>query len=258
MPTLAVTVSVRFSSDRRDERFCQSFRDRRCILRVADCVQQHRTGRRRSRDVVDGDVRLRGARHDVVAAQRLAKCCATSRNNSSPATRPSAVIDASEVVEVDVQHGELVLVAVGRLDRFLRYARNRAARQTRQCVVIGDLCDALFDVRPLLAQRERELPDLVRVERLLQVEQLVGRRDAAPDLHGGDIRVRRADHDLDLRVDLADPLGGPGAVGARRHAHVEERDRDRGSRVAGFANRRTAASAPLQTIGSNVPPPADR
>ncbi len=62
----------------------------------------------------------------------------------------------------------------------------------------------------------------MRVKRLLQVEQLVRRRDASANLGGIHVRVGRADDDLNLLVHLTDLPGRPDTVRARRHAHVEE------------------------------------
>src|SRR5687767_14672582 len=75
------------------------------------------------------------------------------------------------------------------------------------------------------------------MKRLLQIEQLVRRRDAPADLGRIDVGIRGAHHDLDQRIDLAYALRGPGSVWTRGHAHVEECDRNRLTHRARLADR---------------------
>ena len=58
----------------------------------------------------------------------------------------------------------------------------RAVWQSRESVLLRQLGDAAIGARPLLAQRQRQLPHLVGMKRLLQVEELVGRRDSPADV----------------------------------------------------------------------------
>jgi hypothetical protein len=96
--------------------------------------------------------------------------------------------------------------------------------QPCQRIDIVDLGGAAIGAPALVAECTRELPHFIRMKRLLQVEELVVRRRAFADVLGIDVRIRRADDDLDQRVELTDLFGGPGTIGARRHAHVEEHD----------------------------------
>ena len=109
--------------------------------------------------------------------------------------------------------------------------------------------------RHLLLKRDGELPDFVRMKRLLQVGQLVLRRRHAADLARIDVRVGGADDDLDRRVQLADLGRGPRPVGSGRHAHVEEHDRERLVARQALLDRRhrrlrTVAEHRLETRGA--------
>jgi hypothetical protein len=97
----------------------------------------------------------------------------------------------------------------------------------------GDGGLELVDVRahlarelPLGGQRVGALHDLERVERLLQDEQRLARPEPGAQVAPRVVGVRRADHDLEIGVDLPEPLDGLEAVPAGRHAHVDERERE--------------------------------
>ncbi len=103
-------------------------------------------------------------------------------------------------------------------------------------IEVLDLRESKFLVRPLLAERQRHLPDFVRMKGLLQVEQLVLGRNPAADFQRIDVRIGGADDDLDLRVDLADSARRPGSVWTGWHAHVEKDDGERTPRATGLAH----------------------
>ena len=81
--------------------------------------------------------------------------------------------------------------------------------------------------RPLRGQRVGELHDLDRVERLLQDQQRIAMRRGVRTCRSTNIGVRRADHDLELRIDAPQLLDRLEPVPAGRHAHVDERERKR-------------------------------
>ena len=178
------------------------------------------------------------SRHHVVAPQRLADLSRNEPKQLVACDEAQRVVDSAEVVEVDVQHGQLVLVVPGLVHSLLE-VRDEAgsAGQARQQIEIGHLGGAARGSGAFLAECQRELPYFVGMKRLLQVEQLVGRRDAPADLGRVDVGVCSADDDLDQRVDLTDALRGPRAVGPGRHPHVEEGHGDRLARGARLAHR---------------------
>ncbi|MCX5650006.1 MAG: hypothetical protein NTU45_01240 [Planctomycetota bacterium] len=81
--------------------------------------------------------------------------------------------------------------------------------------------------RALLHERAHDLPRFGRVDGLAQQQELRGSpeflRDAGPRIRGALGR----DHDLELGIDLPEPLDRLDAVPAARHAHVDDRDRVR-------------------------------
>ena len=81
--------------------------------------------------------------------------------------------------------------------------------------------------RPLRRERVGALHHLDRVERLLDDEQPVALAEARADLAPAIVRVRRAHDDLERRIDRVQPLDRLEPVDPRRHAHVDERDRER-------------------------------
>ena len=191
--------------------------------------------------------RVRRARDLVVSAEDLAE---TQRGPADQLVADDVaehVVDATEVVEVHVQHGQCMPVVPGGGHRLVESLQEaRAIRQAGQAVDFREFLDATVGVRALLAEREGHLADLVRMKRLLQVEELVGGRHATAEFRRIDVRVGGADDDLDLRIDLADALGGPRTVRPRGHAHVEERDGEGpsgGSRLAHGRHRSFGASA---------------
>ena len=76
------------------------------------------------------------------------------------------------------------------------------------------------------------------MKRLLQVGQLVLWRHEAADLTRINVRIGRADYDLDRRVELTDLRRGPDAVGSGWHAHVQEHEREGLSALQALAYRR--------------------
>ncbi len=78
---------------------------------------------------------------------------------------------------------------------------------------------------PAPLQRVRELPHLDGIEGLLEYQHAVGVSEGAHHILGAVVGVRRADHDADIGVALEQPHRGLDAVDARRHAHVDERER---------------------------------
>jgi hypothetical protein len=100
-------------------------------------------------------------------------------------------------------------------------ARLLPIRQAGQGIEVGQLDDAVFGA-PLARQRNRHLPDLVRMKRLLQIREFLLGRHHAADLARIDVRIGGADDDLDGRIQLANARRGPYPVRARRHAHVEK------------------------------------
>ena len=103
----------------------------------------------------------------------------------------------------------------------------------------------------LFTECQRQLAHFVGMKRLLQVEQLVGRRDSCADIGWVHVGVGSADDDLHLLVNLADPLCCPDAVGTGRHAHVEERHGKRALPGAGFTNRGYGRFRPVAVVASN-------
>ncbi len=127
-------------------------------------------------------------------------CRATSRSSSSPATSPSVSLTRRKLSRSTCSTASLCPLAAASCTASLRCAmkRVRLGRPVSRSNV-GELRRALLGARALLAERERELAHFVRMKRLLQVEQLVRRRDAPADLCRVDVGIRRADHDLDQR-----------------------------------------------------------
>ena len=234
-------------------------------LRVADATQQDRelvaTG---PRDVVAGDRGGRQASEHLVAVHHRSQPLGGAPKQPVASGVPECFVDAPETVEIHAQQRRRLAGAPRFLDDQPQVSQeSSAARETGESIEVLGVVETLLCLGTSLAQRDCELADLVRVERLLQVEELVRRRDATADLRRVEVRVGRADDDLDLRVDLADPLRGPGPVPAGRHAHVEEHD---GERPAGRAclahgrDRLVCAAAVLGTEpgGRPRPDPRDR
>ena len=189
-------------------------------------------------------------RHGVVAAQQFAQALRSAADQVVAGRVAERLVDAAEIVEVDAQQRDRRTVAAG-VFHHLPQARQEPAAAAEP----GEAVDILARVEPLLraralgAERVRQLPHFVRVERLLQVEQLVGRRHALRDHRGIDVGVGRADHDLGLWVQLADALGRPGAIRAGRHAHVEKHDGVRPTDGARRAYRRDRSLGPVAVFG---------
>jgi hypothetical protein len=99
----------------------------------------------------------------------------------------------------------------------------------------GALRDELFEIRelelrlpreiPFFGERRGELQGLDVVEGFLEDHEFVGLAEFLAHLIPRVIRVRGADDDLDLGIDLPDARGGFDAVPARRHPDVHERHR---------------------------------
>ncbi len=126
-------------------------------------------------------------------------------------------------------------------------------REPGERVEIGELHDPMLGA-PFARQRYRHLPNFMRMKGLLQIGKLLLRRNDRSHLSRVHIRIRRAQHDLDGGVQLADARRGPHAVGTRRHPHVEEghcKGVICGDRVAHRGDRRFRALAGLFT-GANA------
>ena len=135
------------------------------------------------------------------------------------------VVDAPEVVEVQAHHRHSFASRLRRPHSLLEPLDEAAAgRQAGDTVGVAALGRTPVTRRPAFAERGSHLPDLVRMERLVQVEQAVGRGHATRDVLGIHVRICGADDNVDLWIDLADALRRPQAVRPGRHAHVQEHD----------------------------------
>ena len=174
----------------------------------------------------------------VVASQDLAEPLRHAPEQVVADDVSQHVVHAPEVVEVHEQHGQSMAVCLRGLYRLLEAVEEAGAvRQPCESVLLRQFGDAAIGARPLFAQCQRQLPYFVGMKRLLQVEELVGRRDSPADVGRVHVGVGGADDDLHLLVDLADLLCRPDAVGTGRHAHVEECHGEGSFRSAGFPNR---------------------
>ncbi len=160
------------------------------------------------------------------------------------------VVDDLETVEVDHRHREAIAVA----DMLGERAHERqAVRRVGERIMVGhmgglgfiggelelllleqlDLLGQRLARRgelavdlPAMPQRARGLDHFLGLERLGDVEDLVGRARGAADVERREVRIAGDDHQVDLGIEPADALGGLLAVDARRHAHVDEGDRE--------------------------------
>ncbi len=109
---------------------------------------------------------------------------------------------------------------------------------------LGTVPDALFeDVicmpqrevgMPFAAQGRGQLATLHGMKRFLEKEDAVCRRDLAAEIFRILAHGAGHDDDIDVRIDLADQLRGPDAVNPRRHANIEEHDRERAACIDRF------------------------
>ncbi len=76
--------------------------------------------------------------------------------------------------------------------------------------------------KPLGSEGDRHLLDHHRVERLLQIQQMIGHSDPLENVLDLVVGVRRAEHDFHVRRRLPDLLRGHDAVPAGRHPDIHE------------------------------------
>ena len=208
--------------------------DRRLL---AGCIEQHAefvaTQTRDDRPL--GRLRVEDAAH--FADQRVA--CEVAQR----------VVDDLEPVEIEhrgrEQAGPLGAITqraqegepVGRIgQRIVRRHMDRAAFVRSEfgalLLELDDLGRELLPRRsqfaidlPAMRQRGRGLDDLRHFERLGDVEDLVRRPCDLADLDRRKVGKAGDDAQVDLGIERADAARGFTAVDARRHAHVDERDR---------------------------------
>ena len=223
----------------------QAGRDRSGVLRIANRVQQDDELVAAEPRDLESSGGLRGRPGDlVVAPQDLAEPLRHAPEQVVADDVSEHVVHAPEVVEVHVQHRERMAVRLRGLHRLLQAVEEAGAvRQPGESVLLRQFRDAAIGARALFAECQRQLPHFVGMKRLLQVEELVGRRDSLADVGWVHVGVGGADDDLHLLVDLADPLCCPDAVGTGRHAHVEE---CHGERVAPRRRLREPRLRPLR------------
>ena len=110
-------------------------------------------------------------------------------------------------------------------------------------------CGGQFAVDfPAARERSRGLHDLGDLERLGDVEDLVGGARRLADLDRREIGIAGDDDEVDLGIERADAARGLAPVDARRHANVDEGDRigrtggerglDRGDRIQSLVTMR--------------------
>jgi len=136
------------------------------------------------------------------------------------------VVDPLEVVEVEVQHREqpvLLLRCLQGADQAV--ARLLAVGEPGEGIEVGEPHDAPLGA-PFAAERNGHLAHFVRMKWLLQIGELVFRRHVAADLARIRVRVRRADHDLERGIELADVRRRPHPILPGGHAHVDESHRE--------------------------------
>src|ERR1700683_4069256 len=119
------------------------------------------------------------------------------------------IVDTLEVVEVEIEHCESAAMLFGSLDGANKpRTRLLAIRQPGERVEVCKFYDATL-CTPLAPERDRHLPHLVRVKRLLQIGQLVLGGYHAADLTGLHVRIRGADDGLNLRIKFSYSACGP-------------------------------------------------
>ena len=150
------------------------------------------------------------------------------------------IVDELEAVEIEHQHGELLLVAFRMDDRLVQpIVEQHAIGQAGQRVVRGQVAKLVIGrfqshgahrhhvfeglhlaahellALPLARERARALQDFDGLEGLLQHQQFVRVAEALGEIGPVVVGVRRADHDLDVRIRGPQMLDGLEAVPAR-------------------------------------------
>ena len=80
---------------------------------------------------------------------------------------------------------------------------------------------------PFLHHRMGELQHFDGVKRFFKDDEAVALAEPFNHFLPGIIRIGGADDDLDVRIDLENPVGGFNSIPARGHAHIDERERIR-------------------------------
>ncbi len=176
----------------------------------------------------------------IDAAQRLAQPLGGDLQHLVADCMTQRVVDALEIVEVDIHDGQHLALLQRRFERRAQAGvRLLPVGQPGQRIEVGEARQVPLRA-PLARERDGHLPHFMRMKRLLQVRELVFGRHPAPDVAGIHVGVGRAHRDLDGGVDLTDVGRGPDAVRAGRHAHVEEGHCERllfGERLLDCGNR---------------------
>ena len=157
------------------------------------------------------------------------------------------IIDQLEPVKIAEHDGKAGLVPVG-MRKGLRYSiiEQYPIGQASQHIMCGQMAQLAIGglqtlgagrnillegshlranhplIAPFAGQRVGALKYFDRLERLSQHQQLIGVPQPLHDLHPVVVGVRRADHDLDMRIDRPEALDGFKAVPAGRHPHIDE------------------------------------
>jgi len=176
-------------------------------------------------------------------------------------TMAQGVIDGLESIQIQKHQSERLAASVGKRYRLADPVFEQGAiwqsgegvmggevaqLRVRGFKSLGAIRDDFFErldlaandpfVLPLAGQRIGALEHLDRLEGLLDNQQFVRVPEAGDEFRPVVASMRRADHDLHVRVDPPELLDGLEAVPPRRHLHIDDRHCIRAGHAQRFAH----------------------